>query len=183
MGTNSRLGAYSNKYGKPFIVRANSRYRLFCLEHKQNSSCKSIQSCRQFPVDRLTRNWDREVKNHTLSDGTASQLFVTTNWIRLSRNKTYLVKCQPWKWQSLVFRNSCHQLTYKKQFIYHKKFLASTLNRFIKRITLKNLFQKPALVGAICKIISLRGQLRGSVVEKLKLWPRLFKRWIALSTG
>ena len=98
--------------------------------------------------------------------------------IRLSRNKIYLVKCQPWKWQSLVFRNSCHQLTYKNQFIYHKKILASSLNRFIKRIALKNLFQKPALVGAIFKIISHRGQLRGSVVKRLKLWTCNPEPWV-----
>ena len=57
----------------------------------------------------------------------------------------------------------------QKSFIYHKEILESTLNRFIKRIALKNLFQKPALVGAIFKIISHRGQLRGSVAERLKL--------------
>ena len=48
--------------------------------------------------------------------------------------------------------------------------MESTLNKFMKRIALKNLFRKPALVGAIFKITSHRGQLRGSMAERLKLW-------------
>ena len=45
------------------------------LENKQNSSSKSNQSCRKYPVDKLSPKsytlWDREVINHILSSGTS----------------------------------------------------------------------------------------------------------------